>query len=626
MGQCIGLLLWLLLAMGSGWAQSTKLESELADFQKRMAALRPVQRFEPITRYASQLSEQSRFAEARPLLQAALVTARQKGLGSWEGQLSMKLGGLESILGNSTLAIDYFLQALVIFQKIHAYDLQLKACFDIRNEYAKLQNEAKSREYEQRAILLTRTHKPVNFLHLIHYIQVSRAGKRGSLGEEITYYQKCLNVLRANRMWANYYSYLDGYGRLLANAGRYQEAEQTFRQCLVYARRQGDRRREQYEYMHLPQPLLHLGRLAEAQSYAEMALSHIETDPERQDEHRTEVYSVLSQIAQARGAYKQALAYEQLGNQAAGRVQNAETSRQVAEVEAHFQVAQKQARIEGLAQDNQRQLDLIGRQAGGLLALLALLSVVLWQYRQIRRVNARLQMTNRTISENSHQISEQAERMGVLMRELHHRVKNNLAIVSSLLRMQSRRLTDPLAIQAVQDGQRRVEAMALIHQQFYQTDNPAEVGIKSYVTELTQGLLLGYGFDPDSFDCQIDVADLLLDVEVAVPLGLILNEVLTNAFKYAYADPTTTSDRPLRGRAGRVRPRPLLVVSLQPAANGGLLVEVQDNGPGLAEQPLPSGRKQSFGHRLIRELTGQLGGQMSLTNREGTYFRLWIPL
>jgi two-component sensor histidine kinase len=214
------------------------------------------------------------------------------------------------------------------------------------------------------------------------------------------------------------------------------------------------------------------------------------------------------------------------------------------------------------------------------------------------------------------------------MQELHHRVKNNLAIVSSLMRMQSRRLDDPRAVQAVQDGQRRVEAISLIHQQFYQTENLADVPIKAYVTELTENLLLGYGFDPDTFDCQVEVADIQLDVDVAVPLGLILNEVLTNAFKYAYTNVA----------------KPKLNVRLQPATDGvasGLLIEVQDNGPGLdgagrtdarlersadaGAIPAVSWRKGSFGQRLIRELTGQLGGEMSLATRHGTYFRLWIP-
>lgn len=629
MGMRAGLLLLLLLPSLYCPAQPTRERDDMTRFRRRVAGLAPVQRLEPTALYGRQLLNQSRLAEVRPLLQAALTIARRARLWPWAGRFYSLLGDMESIAGNNTVAVDYYLQALAVYRSIYAYDQQQKLCYIIGNEYRVLQNTDKSREYQQQAHQLEQAYTPPNaILYLFFEEETEKALQRGNQDSALLFRQKSLTMFRATRQWTNFYSFLDGYGVTLGQTGHYQEAEQIFRRCLAYGLRQGDHRRVIYEYMHLPEPLLHLGRLDEARRYATLALSQIDRDPERQDEHRKDVYKLLTQIAEARGQYRQALAYERLRNQYEDQIQNAEKSRQVAEVESRFQITQKQARIDRLDQDNRRQLEQISWQAGGLLALLALLALAGWQYRLIRRVNARLQTTNQTVSENNHQISEQAERLTVLMRELHHRVKNNLAIVSSLLRMQSKRLDDPRAVQAVQDGQRRVEAISLIHQQFYQTENLAEVSINPYVTELTEGLLVGYGFDPKTFDCRIEVADLQLDVEVAVPLGLILNEVLTNAFKYAYNDPAT-ADPPFLGQASRgpARPRkgrPSLLVRLQAEPTGCLLLEVQDNGPGLPDQPAP-GRRASFGRRLIGELTGQLNGQMSLTNRNGMYFRLWIP-
>lgn len=613
MGKHARLLLFLLFVSLGGPAQSLKPGSDMIQFRQRMAGLPPVQRFEPTLKFYRQLREQSRFAESRLVLQASLATARQNQLWPWVGRLYFLLGEVESNAGHNTLSISYYLQALTIFQTIHAYDNQIKTCYCIRDEYFTLQNKVKSEQYQQQAHRLEKQHNQNNLLYLLFDAEAEKAAQRGNLDSALLLQRKTLMMFRARRQWLNYYSYLDGYGVTLSEAGRYQEAEQTLRRCLAYGLKRGDLRRVKYEYMHLPQPLIHLGRLEEAQRYATLALSQIERDPERQNDHRQYVYRLLTQIAEARGQYRQALAYERLQNYYLSQVQNAEKSRQVAEIESRFQLTQKQARIDGLAQDNRRQLDQISWQAGGLLALGILLFVVGWQYHQIRRVNAQLQTTNQTISQNNQQISEQSERLVVLMRELHHRVKNNLAIVSSLLRMQSKRLEDPRAVQAVQDGQRRVEAISLLHQQLYQTDNLAEVSVKAYVTELTEGLLVSYGFDLQLFDCQIEVADLQLDVEVAVPLGLILNEVLTNAFKYAYGAPAFGG-----------KTVPALMVRLQSEPAGELLLEVQDNGPGLPLQDLQR-QRASFGQRLIRELTAQLGGQMSLTNRQGTYFRLWIP-
>jgi two-component sensor histidine kinase len=592
-------------------------------FQRRMAGLSPVQRFEWTNKYVIFLNEHSRFAEARTLLQASLKAAQQAHSTAWTARFYELSGYIEETNGNLVRSVDFFLQALAIYKATYAFEQQQQLCVHIIGVYSSLQNLAKRQEYNRQAATLQREYHQLFMLPFMYANKADDFVNVGKLDSALAYGRKAMTVLWVTRKWQQFYSYLDGYGVLLTDGGQYREAEKTFRQCLAYSLQQGDPRRELYEYIHLSEPLLHLGRLDEAAHYAKLALSRIELDPERQDEHRTQVYESLTHIAEARGQYKQALVYERLSNQYRNAVLSVEKNRQIAEVEARYQTAQKQARINQLSIDNQRQLSQISWQAVGLIALIVLLGLVLWQYRVIRQVNARLRTSNQMVSKNNRQISQQSDRLGVLMQELHHRVKNNLAIVSSLMRMQSKRLDDPRAVQAVQDGQRRVEAISLIHQQFYQTENLADVPIKAYVTELTENLLLGYGFDPGTFDCQVEVADIHLDVDVAVPLGLILNEVLTNAFKYAY----TNVDKPK------------LNVRLQPVTDSsatGLLIEVQDNGPGLegpgrtdarleSSTPAVTPRKGTFGQRLIRELTGQLGGEMSLTTRHGTYFRLWIP-
>ena len=617
----IGLLLLLLLLAFSSLAIPPKPINYDSLFQRRMAGLSPVQRIEWTLQYAIFLNGQSRFSEARSILQTSLKAAQQARLKARMAKLYEVLGVVETTASNHSLAVTYYLKALDLYRAQYRYDSQQNIYSRLLNEYGYIGDLTKSKEFTRQVTELQQTYNQISTLSLRHSNKAEDFQKAGKTDSALTYYKKAMTVYWVQRNWPNYYSFLDGYGVALAAADRYQEAEKIFRQCLAYSLRQGDKRRELYEYLHLPEPLLKLNRLDEAQRYATLALSRIENDPERQDQHRTQVYGLLTRIAEAKGQFEQALRYERLSNQYWNRVQSVEKSRQLAEVEARYQSAQKQIRINELNQANQRQLNQINWQANGLIILVGLLGLALWQYRTIRQVNARLSTTNTTISDKNRQISEQAEKLSVLMQELHHRVKNNLAIVSSLLRMQSRRLNDPRAVQAVQDGQRRVEAISLIHQQLYQTDNLVEVGIKTYVTELTEGLLLGYGFDPEQFDCQIDVADIQLDVEIAVPLGLILNEVLTNAFKYAYNDVK----------------RPSLQIRLQLTVERKLLLEVQDNGPGLENamlsNTLQSGsergslnKDRSFGQRLIRELTSQLGGELVLTTHKGTYFQLLIPM
>ncbi|MCY7352471.1 MAG: sensor histidine kinase [Cytophagaceae bacterium] len=197
------------------------------------------------------------------------------------------------------------------------------------------------------------------------------------------------------------------------------------------------------------------------------------------------------------------------------------------------------------------------------------------------------------------------EQLELLMRELHHRVKNNLAIISGLLNLQSYELVDEQAIRAVQQGQQRVEAMSLIHQRLYQTEHVTRLDIREYITDLAESLMHAYGYDRTRFDLTIDVSEQWLDVELAIPLGLILNELITNSFKYAYQHVDY----------------PALRIALR--CDGGLILDVQHNGPGieLSRWYEPGG---SFGKQLIFSLGEQLGGQYELSTDQGTHFRLSI--
>ncbi|RZK51575.1 MAG: sensor histidine kinase, partial [Hymenobacter sp.] len=245
----------------------------------------------------------------------------------------------------------------------------------------------------------------------------------------------------------------------------------------------------------------------------------------------------------------------------------------------------------------------------GAALLLALLALVGWQYRLIRRTVARLHATNLTVRDNNQRIAEQSKRLTTLLREVHHRVKNNLAIVASLLRLQANRLPDPEVARAVRESQQRIEAMSLLHQGLYQTDDVTAVDMHNYTTDLVQSLRVAYNYPATDLDLTLDVAAVRLELDVAVPLGLVLNELLTNAFKYA-----------IRAPGGA---RPALRVALQPAP-GGLRLEVQDNGPGF--DPTAADYGGTFGQQLVKVLTGQLGGRMTLRTTHGTHYQLELPL
>jgi two-component sensor histidine kinase len=169
-----------------------------------------------------------------------------------------------------------------------------------------------------------------------------------------------------------------------------------------------------------------------------------------------EIYSVFHKAYAAQNNYKEAYANLQLASQSKDSLTNIEKKRELARLEAQFEAKQSQQKIQELGTENearQRQLILV---LGFLVVILFTTGLLAWQYRRLQRSKTK--------------ISEQSDQLKVLMKELHHRIKNNLAIVSSLLKLQSNRLEEESAAKAVREGQQRVEAMSLIHQRLYQTD------------------------------------------------------------------------------------------------------------------------------------------------------------
>jgi two-component sensor histidine kinase len=189
-----------------------------------------------------------------------------------------------------------------------------------------------------------------------------------------------------------------------------------------------------------------------------------------------------------------------------------------------------------------------------------------------------------------------------LLREIHHRVKNNLQIVMSLLNSQAASLADQAALSAIRESQHRVQAMALIHQKLYQSEGLARIPMPDYVKELVAYLRDSYRLSqPVRFELHIDPVE--IDVTQAVPLGLILNEAITNACKYAFPG----------GRAGTVRVSLRRLPGVQPAAYQLL---IQDDGVGLPAGFTPA-RSRSLGMTLLHGFSRQIGGNLVIESPPG---------
>ncbi len=192
----------------------------------------------------------------------------------------------------------------------------------------------------------------------------------------------------------------------------------------------------------------------------------------------------------------------------------------------------------------------------------------------------------------------------VLLREIHHRVKNNLQVVSSLLYLQSQKLADPELKNHFLESQSRICSMALAHEQLYQSKNLSEVSLKSYVESLVSQLRQVFQMAGQQIDCRTEIDAVALDIAKVIPCGLLITELLSNAYRHAFAD----------GRNGAIR------IAIEERENK-LLLTVADDGIGL-----PAGfdyrQTATLGMQLVRALCNQLNGVIEVENQRGTLFRV----
>jgi len=200
------------------------------------------------------------------------------------------------------------------------------------------------------------------------------------------------------------------------------------------------------------------------------------------------------------------------------------------------------------------------------------------------------------------QIEHSLKEKDVLLKEIHHRVKNNLQIIISLLNLQTGYVKDENTLKTLKDGQSRVRSMALVHEKFYQSEELTEINFTEYVEKLCQFLYQSYGDKTHRINVEITGETIGLDMDTAMPCGLLINEIVSNAYKYAFPGQD-------QGR---------ITIDLR-RNNGKVKLSVTDNGVGLPFD-FAFDKADSLGMQLIQALTSQLDGELKLSHENGTSF------
>jgi two-component sensor histidine kinase len=417
----------------------------------------------------------------------------------------------------------------------------------------------------------------------------------------IDFYTKNENNTRLVELYTN-------KGLILAKDNRLQEAVAAYQKALSYSSETSELR-QALAYLHLGEAYFAMNNLSAAHEAFKacykltLELNAIET--------LERVTQALAYFHEKSGNFKLAFQYLSENKQYADSSLQRKNAKALTDIKTRYETAQKDQQIQSLAQQNEIQQLTAERQElqlfilGVLLLLVLGGGLVIYNRSLIRsRNNRQLAAKNRELSQKNELIQSQSEEKALLLKEIHHRVKNNLQVISSLLSMQTRWEQNQQVLDAVKESQSRVKTMALLHEKLYQNNALSSINMQEYLQQLGQFLSSTYRQNRD-IQIIVDAGDITLDVNTAVPVGLITNELLSNAMKYAFYE----------YEEGEI------LLTLKPNETGGYELRVQDNGKGL-DQEIDFENLSSLGLKLVYTLTRQIQGKLNIKSEQGTTFAI----
>jgi two-component sensor histidine kinase len=308
--------------------------------------------------------------------------------------------------------------------------------------------------------------------------------------------------------------------------------------------------------------------------------------------------------------YKKSLDYFEKHTKIKDSLSNAQNLKEVRELEVKYEQDENLIKIkEQEAELYQKEINVHAEELKNFIfgavifLILILLGIGILFYFRIKKKNALLESQKQTISQSLFEKE-------ILLKEIHHRVKNNMQVISSLLNLQ-KNTTDSKEVEyVISETQNRIQAIALVHQKLYQSKDIEGVDFETYLTELIDLQMGVFQNKKAPLELIIDLPKAVqIKLDLAISLGLIISEVITNAFKYAFNETHT----------------PRLIIKLYEVALNKFELNIRDNGPGVPENYL-SDRNESLGKELIQVLTEQINGEMNYKYEDGASFYIIFPL
>ncbi len=331
------------------------------------------------------------------------------------------------------------------------------------------------------------------------------------------------------------------------------------------------------------------------------------------------IYELLSEIDIVEGKHEEALENYKVSIRIADSLQRENVNRDINALQVKYQTLEKEKEIEKLNSAFEKQeLQIKGQRYenytlwGVSSAFFLALTSIYFQYRTKRRNNLILAEKNKVIQnknddffKKSVELKKALKEKDVLLKEIHHRVKNNLQLVTSLLNLQADPLESRIIDAFVARSHNRIASMALVHEVLYKSNKIERIALHDYLKSLVTAVYESFDFTEKKIDYEIHAKDIFLDIDTIIPLGIIINEMVHNAFKYAFKN----------RKKGRLEVKGTL-------HSEQLIITVEDDGSGIPARKTDS--KVSYGLKLVQLLIDQLEGTLTQKTTNGTYYMITL--
>lgn len=552
--------------------------------------------------------------QAEPYGQKALTLARQLG---WQRGIALahaRLGSLYTSTGNFPKAQTELLRALGYWQKLGDQRRIASVTHSMSIVLTQANEHRRAEQWALRTLRLAETQHDSARMSEAFSLLGTAAVNQGHLHEGLYWNTRALKMDRLRHQQKDIPLLINNLADVYIRLGKPYLALRYLAQALPMARKATANKQTVSSYN---QYLLAITLSTSAQAYAKIrqparALPYtlealtLATGIGSND-LEAEIMANLTEIYAALGQYERAYYYTKRQAELQKKLFSSTKAQRFADMQTRYETREKEQSIQLLTQRNQllkqrNRIQQLSAEHQRSMRNAALLSSGLLLL-AVGVIYNRYQLRQRTVAQLNAQaavLERQALEKSLLLKEVHHRVKNNLQIVLSLLHSQLRTLQEPAALNAIRESQSRVQTMSLIHQNLYQTDSLARIDMRRYLAELLDAIQRTFRDEAAAVEVELAIEPVQLNTHTAVPLGLIVNELVTNALKYAFPNV----------------PDKHLLVRLQPEGPATFRLTVADNGIGMPALNLEE--IESLGLRLVIGLLDQIGATFSIHREAGT--------